>query len=41
MQYSASVVINADQADVILNKKNFDTNLVLWSKKFDFLPVSW
>lgn len=32
---------NADQTERILNKKNFDTNLVLWSKKFDFLPVSW
>lgn len=41
MRYSVSVVINADQTDSILNKKNFDTNLVLWSKKFDFLPVSW
>lgn len=41
MQYTVSMMINADQNDTILNKKNFDTNLVLWSKKFDFLPVSW
>lgn len=42
MQYTISVIINADQTwQDIKYKKELDTNLLLWSKKFDFLPVSW